>query len=320
MDAAAEVVMEMARGCGAAGWITNLMTIHNFQASMFPLQAQEEYFADGVPFCSTASRPLGSSMTDVKGGVRLSGRWKYASGSDFADWFIIMQPVPGNLNWLMIPREDVSLQHDWEVAGLVATGSQDIVVDDVFVPHHRMLAAELINAGTTPARDLYDSPFLRVPFFIPAGCGISAAVIGMVAGMIEEYSRATATRRLMTGGMAAAQGYNQRRLAEAEVRLSCARHLVRGALARIRSWGENGIPEDPAELMMPRRDYAYAAQLMTETAQHLYVASGAGAAFLANPIQRLTRDALVGGTHLTLNWDEAAEAYGQARWNMAGDH
>src|SRR5690349_23157873 len=50
-----------------------------------------------VPFCATASRGLGSSMVDVNGGVRLSGRWKYASGSDFADWFIVMQPVPGNL-------------------------------------------------------------------------------------------------------------------------------------------------------------------------------------------------------------------------------
>jgi 3-hydroxy-9,10-secoandrosta-1,3,5(10)-triene-9,17-dione monooxygenase len=316
LDAAAEVVMEMARGCGSTGWITNLMTIHNFQAGMFPLEAQEEYFADGVPFTATASRGLGSTLTEVEGGVRLSGRWKYASGADFADWFIIMQPVPGCMDWLMIPRADVALQHDWDVAGLGATGSQDIVIDDIFVPKHRLLSGADMMAGTTPGRSLYDDPYLRAPFLIPAAAGISAAICGMVAGMVGEFVESAASRRTMSGAIASTLGYNHSKLAEAEVQLACAQHLIRDSLARVRRWGETQLPQDQSEFFIPRRDYSYAVKLLAQIAQNLLSGSGAGAAFRSNAIQRLARDVLIGSTHIALNWDDAAEGYGRARWNV----
>lgn len=316
LDVAAEVVMEIGRGCGSTAWITNLMTLHNFQASMFSLQAQEDYFANGVPYCSTAFRSIYSSVTEVEGGLRLSGRWKFASGSDFADWFIIMRPSETFTDWLMVSRSDVTLQADWNVAGLAATGSQDIILDDVFVPSYRRLAFSDVATGTTPGRELSDDPFLRVPFFNHVGIGISAAVVGIVTGLVEEFEKASATRKNVYGVKSSLLGYNQSMLAEAAVRISCARNLVLGAASRVRAWGEDGLPEDPSELCIPRRDYSYAAKLMTQTAQELYTASGAGAAFLSNPIQRFARDAFVGGTHASLIWDDAAEAYGRARWKV----
>lgn len=316
LDVAAELVMEMGRGCGSTAWITNLMTLHNFQAAMFPLEAQQDYFADGVPYCSTAFRAVYSEASEVDGGVLLSGRWKYSSGSDFADWFIIMKPSETILDWLMVPRSDVALQADWNVAGLAATGSQDIILDKVFVPAHRRLSFAQVATATTPGRALSDDPFLRVPFFNHVGIGISAAVVGIVSGLVETFETSTATRKNVYGVKSSLLGYNQSRLAEASVRVACARNLVLGAAARIREWGETGVPEDAGELATPRRDYAYAAKLMTETAQELYTASGAGAAFLTNPVQRFARDAFVGGSHAALSWDDAAEAYGKARWQV----
>lgn len=313
LDAAIEVVWEIAQGCGSSGWIANLMTVHNFQAGMFPLEAQEEYFANGVPFNSTASRSVASEVTEEGGGLRVSGRWKYASGSDFADWFIIMRPSPQVTDWILVPRSDVTLMNDWEVAGLAATGSQDIVLTNVFVPPHRRLSAASVINGTTHGRQLHDDPFYRVPFFVPAAMGIVAAVIGMAEGMVEEFTRQTAQRYTIAGRKASEAGFNQAKVAEADVNVAVARLLLRDAAARVRRWGEESVPTDPNELLRPRRDYAFATRLMAKTAQELYSSAGAGGAFLANPIQRFARDIFVGSSHVGLNWDDAAEAAGRAR-------
>ncbi|MET4693420.1 hypothetical protein [Endozoicomonas lisbonensis] len=37
----------------------------------------------------------------------------------------------------LVPRSDYEIQDNWDVMGLRATGSNDIVVDDVFVPEYR---------------------------------------------------------------------------------------------------------------------------------------------------------------------------------------
>jgi alkylation response protein AidB-like acyl-CoA dehydrogenase len=315
LDSAIEVVMELGRACGSAAWLANLMSIHNFQVSLFPLQAQEEYFSNATAFCATVSRSTSSTVTEEAGGVRLSGRWKFASGADFADWFIIMRPSNSFSDWLLVPRKDVELIDEWSVSGLCATGSQDILLRDVYVPSHRRLGMSDIQAGTSPGAKLYADPFYRVPFYTPAPLGICAALLGMVTGIADEFQQSMPSRRMLTTGQPQSErSCNQAQLAETHTTLLCARHLLRGAASSVRMWGLSGTPTDPAELLIPRRNYCYAARLATEIAHKLFLASGAGAVYLSNPIQRLTRDAYAAGTHAALNWDEVAELYGKAKW------
>ena len=150
-DTAVEVIRTIATACGSSGWVTNLFVIHNWQVSLFPMQAQEEYW-DGSDdrLCSTVSFATKSEMTEVDGGARLSGRWKFSSGCDFADWFLIMKPSPTCFDWMLIPRSDATIEDDWFVSGLSGTGSKDLILDNVFVPAHRRVSGMDVAMGTTP--------------------------------------------------------------------------------------------------------------------------------------------------------------------------
>ena len=84
--------------------------------------------------------PVGTAAP-VEGGFRLSGRWKYASGSDHTDWAFLGGTPPGGeleeRRIFLVPKSDYEIVDVWHVAGLKATGSQDIVIKDVFVPAYR---------------------------------------------------------------------------------------------------------------------------------------------------------------------------------------
>ncbi len=124
LDTATACIRTLASACGSSGWVANLFIVHNYQLGLFPLQAQQEYWAAGDDqVCSTVSFAPRSDAVKSDGGYRVSGRWKFSSGCDFAGWFIILKPSAGVFDWLLVPRSDVTIEVDWFVSGLCGTGS-----------------------------------------------------------------------------------------------------------------------------------------------------------------------------------------------------
>ena len=80
------------------------------------------------------------------GGQVVTGRWGFASGSLHASWVIVGIPVVDETGetidqgLALIPRAEISIDDTWYVAGMRGTGSNTIVADQVFVPHHRILS------------------------------------------------------------------------------------------------------------------------------------------------------------------------------------
>ena len=76
----------------------------------------------------------------VDGGYRLSGRFRYGSGLDAAEWVLLQGLVTGvdgrapRVRVCVVPRDAVDVEDTWHVLGMRATGSNDFAVDDVFVP------------------------------------------------------------------------------------------------------------------------------------------------------------------------------------------
>jgi 3-hydroxy-9,10-secoandrosta-1,3,5(10)-triene-9,17-dione monooxygenase len=316
IDVAAECIRTLAKGCGSTGWVSNLFMIHNWQVSMFPMQAQEEYWADSNDqICSTVSFAPRSKMEEVDGGFRLTGQWKFSSGCDFASWFIIMKPSPTCLDWMLVPRDDLTIEDDWFVSGLCATGSKDLILDNVFVPEHRCLTIMDLFAGTTPGGKAHGIPLARLPFAWPAVWGIPAALIGMTTGMAEAVrQRLIGKKALFTGELQTERAANQIKLTKALSDIQTAELVMRHRLSELMKWGEAGGPPTPADAFVSSRDAAYVARLMGEVANNLSIMAGATSVYLNNPIQRYLRDINVGVTHVSLVWEEAAENYGRAVW------
>ena len=104
----------------------------------------ERVARDGVVLVSTGGTDWLSSngtVEAVEGGFRVSARKVFASGSPAGDvlvtsapyddpqegWQVLHFPVP-------FTAPGVSLEDDWDVVGMRGTGSQTVVLDEVFVP------------------------------------------------------------------------------------------------------------------------------------------------------------------------------------------
>ena len=319
-ETAAEVIRTLATACGSSGWVANLFIVHNWQIGLFPMQAQEEYWADGSDqVCSTASFATHSEMKEVDGGFRLSGRWKFSSGCDFAGWFIILKPSPTCMDWLLVPRGDLDIVDDWFVSGLSGTGSKDLILDDVFVPEHRRLPIMDLATGNTPGGKAHGIPLARLPFVLPAVWGIPPALVGMANGMAEAVRQTLIGKKaLFSGELQAERVANQMKLTEALTDIHAAELIMRHRLTELMRWGEAGAPPSTLDALSSQRDASYVSRLMGKVANNLALMSGATSINLSNPIQRYQRDINAGVTHVSLVWEEAAENYGRALWELPG--
>ena len=318
IDTAAECIRALATGCGSSGWIANLFMIHNWQLSLFPMAAQEDYWATGDDqICSTASFATKSQMEEVDGGFRISGRWKFSSGCDFATWFIIMKPSPTCLDWMLVPREDLTIEDDWFVSGLCGTGSKDLILDDVFVPEHRRLSIQALANGTTPGGEAHGIPLARLPFSWPAVWGIPAALIGMANGMAQAVQKTLVGKKaLFTGEAQTERVANHMKLTEVLTDIHAAELIMRHRLATLMEWGEQGAAPSGVDAFASQRDAAYVARLIGNAANKLTLMAGATSIYATNPIQRFQRDINAGITHVSLVWEEASENYGRALWDL----
>ncbi|GAA4024886.1 acyl-CoA dehydrogenase family protein [Streptomyces plumbiresistens] len=168
-----EAVTEVARGDGSTGWIAALMTVATGFAATFSEQAQEEVFGANpkAKVCGVFS-PAGKAER-VDGGYLVSGRWPYASGSFAADWASLGIPVEGDasLALALIPAEAWTIEPTWFVAGVQGTGSDTIVIEDHFVPEHRMQRSKDIFEGN------YLTPYTQERMASIAFNAVAAAIL-----------------------------------------------------------------------------------------------------------------------------------------------
>jgi 3-hydroxy-9,10-secoandrosta-1,3,5(10)-triene-9,17-dione monooxygenase len=68
-----------------------------------------------------------------------------------------------------------------------------------------------------------------------------------------------------------------------------------------------------------RRDGAFAATLCTRAVDLLFSATGGGAIYERNPIQRAFRDVHAANAHYVLNWDVNGAMYGRVALGLPPD-
>jgi alkylation response protein AidB-like acyl-CoA dehydrogenase len=153
----AAVQRELAHHCGATALATSMhqhvvsFTAWRHRRGLPGAEATLRRVADeGILLVSTGggdfTRPRGEA-TRVDGGYRVSGRKTFASqstaGAVLSTMFAFDDPDQGRrvLNMAVpIASDGVQILDNWDTLGMRGTASNDIVLEDVFVPEERVLA------------------------------------------------------------------------------------------------------------------------------------------------------------------------------------
>lgn len=308
IDTTFAVSMELGRGCGSTAWCYAIWSAHNWLLGYFPEQCQEEHFASGPnTLISSALNPANSTVERVPGGIRVSGRWTFSSGCDAASSALVgVGATPEARRWVLLPRSDYEIIDTWFTAGLRGTGSKDIIARDVFVPEYRTINPNLAGDSDLTGWKLHQRTSYRVPLRAVTNWSLTAAVIGMAQGAVDEF-----TSRSGKSGSGAASAAKQLRLAEASAEVDTARTLQQAAFQTILESSGDAVWFSPFKRARSERDGCFTAQLCLRAVNRLYDASGGRAISEAEPIQRQHRDVNAACHHAALNWDTAAEQFGR---------
>lgn len=313
-------VRRMAHGCTSSAWTIGFYTLHNWMLALFGEQAQEEAFATR-PFLAPAPLAPTGRGVPVDGGIRLTGRWSWATGVMAGNWLIVgalCGPEDGIYPALaLLPAADFAIEDVWHTDGMRATGSNDVVVTDVFVPEHRLVKVIDIYGGTAPGASLHDAPTYRWPM-VPALALLAAMpALGSAERVTELYSERLAGRVLAYEGvMQKDKPIAQAHLGEALVRLRALRGLLADTVGTI----EDIVNAGDSVPRPVRGDARLAAAHIVHESRGVIAAlteaSGASAHFLGSPLQRFKRDVDVISGHVVFDYDTSRELAGALTLGM----
>ena len=317
-SAVLEVGRELARGCASAGWCYAIWASHNWFVGMFPKQAQDDYWSDSQDtLSSTSFDPSGGQAVREGDGYRLTGRWSFLSGSDYATWAIVSVFGDQGMMSLMVPSTDYTLEDTWFVSGLRGSGSKDIVVENVFVPAYRVLPMATAIAGQTPGREVLDVPNYRIPLMSIFPFTLAAPAIGAARGALEAFEEIAKRRAENPMASPAQIGANAQRLGLAWAEVDAAERTLRARVSEILDRAERGEEADAETRWACRRDHVFVAKLCRDAVNRVFDAAGGHAIYDSEPLQRFHRDVHAITHHVALTGDPVFADYGRNRIGAA---
>lgn len=312
-------VRRLAHGCTSSAWTLGFYTLHGWITALFDEQAQQEAFADRPYLAPAPLAPTGTAEPR-DGGFTLSGRWSWATGIMQANWVMVGAIVTGDKPdaiLALLPVSDARVEDVWHTDGMRATGSNDVVVENAFVPSHRTIRVRDLYAGRPPGAALHDNPSYRWPM-VPA-LALLAAMPAL--GTAERVTDLYATR--LSERVLAYQMVKQKdkpaariRLGDARIRLRALRALLDGTVATIEGTLAAGETVDLRTRAQARLAAARIVHESKAVIGSLLEASGASVHFLDHPMQRARRDVDVLSGHVVFDHDEIREITGSLEIGM----
>ncbi len=314
-----EVSAALAESCAGTAWVAALTNVCAWFTGLYSDRAQQEVFGAnpdarvaGVFAPSTDSRR-------VEGGLVVSGKWYWSSGSLHADWVmvgVIERDSDGGFvgQYLaLVPKPDVTIEDTWYTVGMRASGSNCVVANDVFVPNHRLLDIRAAINGdyATEFTDEaeYRAAFIPVAALVLVGpqLGIGRAALKYVMEKAPLRSIAYTTFEKQTSSV-----MFQAQIAEAALKIDSAHLHAYRAAADIDNAARSGKKMDYVTRARVRADSGVVVDAITEALNILISAHGAGTFAESSPLQRMWRDSNTAARHAVVLPAVGVEVYGKA--------
>ncbi|MGR5237683.1 acyl-CoA dehydrogenase family protein [Vibrio alfacsensis] len=317
------IQMTLAKGCMSTAWIYGVIGVHNWQLPLFPEQAQQDVWQnDSSTRIASTYMPVGKAEK-VEGGYQFSGRWGYSSGCEHCEWIFLGALLPKNDDsgdlehtTFLLPKSDFRIEKNWDVHGLRATGSHDIVVEGVFVPEYRTQRTNNHSDEGCPGRATNPSWLYKIPFTQVFQRAVSSACIGALDGAINEF-RERASAHIGKHGSKTAEDPNaQFAVCDAMMVSDQLKLVLFRNYGRIVESIRDGRTLDVNERLLQRAQSSAVPKLCAEQVDALLRACAASGLYRANPIERIFRDIHQARGHIANNTDAYMRAHGAVMLGM----
>lgn len=314
LDTFFEVGVALGEGDTSMAWVANFYVEHNWILSQFPAAFQQELFANRSYVLAPAMlAPSGFAVREGKG-YRLNGRWQWASGVMHGDWVIpgALEQTPAGKpdpRWFAVPLSEVKVEDTWYVDGMSGTGSNDVVVENVYVPAERSVSMLEMSTGHGPGSLLHEGPLYHTPMLPILTLAATTPALGQARAAVQRFRERLADRlrlgsRTKQGDKASAQ----MRLARVEVEVREAELLIRDTVADVCARRNTATMLDRARWAT---QFAVVVDRCRRVIQTVVEASGAHAHFLDSPLQRAQRDLNTISCHVVFDLDGRLESFGR---------
>jgi resorcinol 4-hydroxylase (FADH2) len=304
-----EVCAELGRGCGSSAWVFSNLAGQSTIVGTHSPRAQDEVWAEHPDNLVASSFPTGGGTARrVDGGIIVNGLYSFASGVDFAQWENLQVFIPNegrapDHRFALVPKADYTIKDDWYSTGLSGTGSRSVMLDNVFIPEHRLLDVQKVGNAEDPVVDFHPNPLYRLHPMSGAAKFFPGPAIGIARGALELIEEELRTRRNVGGLLMAELPTAQARIAEAGAEIDAAYALMLQDSAEAMRYAALGYRAPVTARARWRRDNAFAGQLCLRAVERLHPLSGGRGLHRDSLFQLTWRDIHAAVQQITMAWD-----------------
>lgn len=312
-----KIQIALAEGCMSTAWACGIIAVHAFQLALMDDRAQQDVWNDSIHTrISSAYAPMGK-VEKVEGGFKFSGRWGWSSGSGHCTWVLLGGIVPGEgYRTFLIPKGDYRIEQTWFAMGLQGTGSNDIVIDECFVPDHRthkqLDGFELNN----PGKAVNPQPLFQIPWAQIFVRTVSSPAIGACKAALRLYIEGARNKQSSDPSKLAGDTTTQERIARAINEIDEMETVLFNNFDRMMEKAEQAECISIDERIKARFQASLVIEKSINVIDRLFEVSGGGSVFLGSEIQQRFLDVHTARAHVANNPVNFARNMGATQLGM----
>jgi 3-hydroxy-9,10-secoandrosta-1,3,5(10)-triene-9,17-dione monooxygenase len=316
-----DVQLALAEGDMSTAWIYGVSGVHPwFMALLDDRAAQEVWGHDDSTLICSSLMPAGRA-TATEGGFLVGGHWKYASCCEHCDWALLgamvaMDGGPPEGRIFLVPRTDYRRVDTWRVSGLQATGSWDVIVDEIFVPAYRSQSMLDNFRLRGPGQALNTSSLYRLPFGQIFVRGISTAALGALQGLLNALLDYSKTRVTRAGGRSVENPFIQLLCAEAAAAIDEMKTILHRNFRNLHAYAARGETPPLEERLRYKFQSTAVTERCTLLAARIFKATGAAGLLEDLPFGGVLADLMAARQHISNQYEYVGSSWGGVMFGL----
>lgn len=278
---------------GSAGWIASF-GMNPFYLAALPEATIDEVWKETPDIVFAGGIfPTQAAKQTPTGNYTISGRWKYASGCMGASLLGVgIQPdVKGELpRMAVLPKDQVTIDENWDMIGMCGTGSHDLVIEQAEVsPEWTFIR------GSKPT---LDDPTFKYPSLSLATQVLAVTTLGLAREALDIVQAEAKARQSVTGAPNLGEReYAQIKVGKAEAKWRACKAFFYESTADAWDSIMAGDEPSPEQVNLLRLSSTHLTHECVDVVRTVYEVMGMTSAENSHPMTRIYRDAALCSQH-----------------------